>query len=113
VRRRFLFLSIANWIIAIVVWSISAYLGVAAPTSIFVYTILFVIGLFAVVVAIASFLLWRHGEEPGTDAGAAGASADAGDPADAGDEPPAARPGIPPAREAPAPGDGQVAAPPS
>jgi hypothetical protein len=64
IHRHLLTLSIVNWAIAIVCWTISAYLGVAVPTSIFVYAILFVIGLFAVVVAIVSFVLADFGTDP-------------------------------------------------
>ena len=52
IHRHLLILSIANWAIAIACWTLSSYLGIAVPTSIFVYAILFVIGLFAAVVAI-------------------------------------------------------------
>jgi len=64
VHRHLLILSIANWVIAILCWSISAYLGIAVPTSIFVYSILFVIGLFAAGVAIVSYVLADFGTEP-------------------------------------------------
>ena len=64
IHRHLLTLSLANWAIAIVCWTISAYLGIAQPTGIFVYTVLFVIGIFAVVVAIASFVLADFGSEP-------------------------------------------------
>jgi hypothetical protein len=64
IRRNLLLLSWANWAIAVVAWSISAYLGIASPARIFVYTILFLVGIFAVVVAIACFLLERFGHEP-------------------------------------------------
>jgi hypothetical protein len=64
IHRHLLILSIANWVIAIVCWSVSAYLGIAVPTSIFIYAILFVVGLFAVVVAVASYLLADFGVEP-------------------------------------------------
>jgi hypothetical protein len=64
IHRHLLILSIVNWAIAIMCWGVSAYLGIAVPTSIFVYAILFVIGLFAVIVAIASFVLADFGAEP-------------------------------------------------
>jgi hypothetical protein len=64
IHRHLLILSVVNWAIAILCWSISAYLGIAVPTSIFVYAILFVIGIFAVVVAIAAFVLADFGREP-------------------------------------------------
>jgi len=64
IHRHLLTFSLANWAVAIVSWSISAYLGSAVPTGIYVYTVLFVIGLFAVVVAIGSFLLAVFGTAP-------------------------------------------------
>jgi hypothetical protein len=65
IRRNLLILSLANWVVAIIAWTISAYLGIAQPASIFVYTVLFVVGIFAVIVAVASFLLERFAHEPG------------------------------------------------
>ncbi len=62
-RRRFLILSLANWALAIVLWSISAYLGITSPTSLFVYSVLFVIALVAVIVGILSWLVWRFGRD--------------------------------------------------
>jgi hypothetical protein len=62
-----------NWAVAIACWTVSACLGSARPTSIFVCTVLFVIGLLAAVVAIASFVLADFGTEPGTPAVAAAA----------------------------------------
>jgi len=76
-RRRFLIFSLANWALAVVLWSISAYLGITSPTSLFVYSVLFVVALFAVIVGILSWLVWRFGRDP--EAAAAG-----------GGEPPAA-----------------------
>jgi hypothetical protein len=64
IHRHLLILSLVNWAIAVVCWSVSAYLGIAVPTTIFVYAVLFVIGLFAAVVAIASFVLADFGTEP-------------------------------------------------
>jgi hypothetical protein len=64
IHRHLMTFSLANWAVAIVSWSISAYLGSAVPTGAFVYAVLFVIGLFAVVVAIGSFLLAVFGTEP-------------------------------------------------
>jgi hypothetical protein len=64
VHRHLLTLSLANWAIAIVCWTISAYLGTAQPTGIIVYTVLFVIGIFAVVVAVACYVLADFGTEP-------------------------------------------------
>ena len=69
-RRRFLIFSLANWALAIVLWSISAYLGITSPTSLFVYSVLFVVALFAVIVGILSWLVWRFGRDP--EAAAAG-----------------------------------------
>jgi hypothetical protein len=64
-RRFLLRLSLLNWGIAIVAWTISAALGIASPASIIVYTVLFVIGLFAVIVAIFTYLLERFAHRPG------------------------------------------------
>jgi hypothetical protein len=64
-RRFLLRLSLINWGIAVVAWTISAALGVASPASIIVYTVLFVIGLFAVIVAIFTYLLERFAHRPG------------------------------------------------
>jgi hypothetical protein len=67
VRRKFWILSIANWLLAVVVWAISAYLGIARPTSLFLYTTLFVIGIFAVLVGILCWVVARFGQEPQRD----------------------------------------------
>ena len=64
-RRNLLILSLANWAVAIIAWTISAYLGIAQPASIFVYAVLFVVGIFAVIVAVASYLLEKFAHEPG------------------------------------------------
>jgi hypothetical protein len=64
VRRGLLILSVVNWVVAILCWTISAYLGLASPASIFVYTVLFVIGLFAAVVAIAAYVLEKFAHRP-------------------------------------------------
>ncbi len=86
IHRNLLILSVANWVVAIACWSVSAYLGIAVPTSIFVYAILFVIGLFAVVVAIVSYVLADFGTEPeAVGAGAGGSVPGAGEPAAAGE----------------------------
>jgi hypothetical protein len=77
IHRKLLVLSLANWAIAIVCWGISAYLGIARPTSLITYTVLFVIGVFAVIVAICCYVLARYGSEPGA-AGAQAPSASAG-----------------------------------
>jgi hypothetical protein len=63
-RRRFYAFSLANWALAIVCWAVSAWLGVASPTSMFVYTILFIVGLVAVIVGVLAWLVARFGQEP-------------------------------------------------
>jgi hypothetical protein len=63
-RRNLLILSLANWGIAITAWTISAYLGVTSPAQIIVYTVLFVIGLFAATVAVVSYLLEKFAHRP-------------------------------------------------
>ena len=68
IHRHLLTLSLINWGIAIVCWAISAWLGTSQPASIFVYTILFVVGLFAAIVAVLSFVLADFGSEPGVAA---------------------------------------------
>lgn len=78
IHRHLLTLSLINWGIAIVCWVISAWLGISQPASIFVYTILFVVGLFAAIVAALSFVLADFGSEPG-EAGAETAASPAGD----------------------------------
>jgi hypothetical protein len=62
--RRFWILSIVNWAVAIVCWGISSYLGVARPTNMFVYTILFVVGIVAVIIGFLCWLVARFGTEP-------------------------------------------------
>ena len=64
VRRNLLLLSLANWGVAVLAWSLSAYLGVASPASIMVYTILFLIGLFAAIVAFAAYVLEKFAHRP-------------------------------------------------
>jgi hypothetical protein len=64
VRRNLLLLSLANWALAILTWTISAYLGITSPASIMVYTVLFVIGLAAVAVAVVAYLLERFAHRP-------------------------------------------------
>lgn len=78
IHRHLLILSLVNWGIALVCWTISAYLGIARPTGLFVYTVLFVVGLFAVIVAIVAFVLADFGRapEPAVAAAAAGTGAD-------------------------------------
>ena len=63
-RRNLLLLSLANWAVAVVAWTVSAYLGVTSPAQIIVYTVLFVIGLFAAAVAVASYLLEKFAHRP-------------------------------------------------
>lgn len=74
-HRHLLILSPANWALAIVCWTISAFLGTAGPTNLIVYTVLFVVGLFAAIVAIAAFVLSGFGAEPNSEAATAGAGA--------------------------------------
>jgi hypothetical protein len=76
IRRFLLRLSLANWGIAIIAWTISAFLGITSPASIIVYSVLFVIGLVAAILAILLYLLEKFGHEP-QPIGAI--SADAGD----------------------------------
>lgn len=76
IHRHLLILSLVNWLVAIICWTISAYLGTARPTNLIVYTVLFVIGLFAVIVAIGSFVLADFGTEPEPAAAAAEAGPD-------------------------------------
>ena len=64
VRTFLLRLSLLNWGIAIVAWTISAALGITSPASIIVYSVLFVIGLVAAILAILTYLLEKFGHEP-------------------------------------------------
>lgn len=64
IRRNLLLLSAANWGVAVVAWTISAYLGITSPVQFIVYTVLFLIGLFAVAVAVAAFLLEKFAHRP-------------------------------------------------
>ncbi len=64
VRRFLLRLSLANWGIAIVAWTVSAFLGITSPASIIVYSVLFVIGLIAAILAVLTYLLEKFGHEP-------------------------------------------------
>jgi hypothetical protein len=50
--------------VAVVAWTISVYLGITSPVQIIVYTVLFVIGLFAVAVAVASYVLEKFAHRP-------------------------------------------------
>jgi len=63
-RRFLLRLSWANWGVAVIAWTISAFLGITSPASILVYTVLFVIGLFAVIVALIAYLLEKFAHRP-------------------------------------------------
>ncbi len=85
VRRFLLRLSLANWGVAILAWTISAFLGIASPASIIIYSVLFVIGLVAVIIAILTYLLEKFGHEP--PAVAPGEPGDDADAASAGDAP--------------------------
>jgi hypothetical protein len=73
-RRNLLILSLVNWGVAFTAWTISAYFGVTSPAQIIVYTVLFVIGLFAAAVAVASYLLekFAHRPAPGPSQAVAG-----------------------------------------
>src|SRR5665647_3264605 len=64
VRRFLLRLSLANWGIAVVAWTTSAFLGITSPASIIVYSVLFVIGLIAAIVAILTYLLEKFAHPP-------------------------------------------------
>jgi hypothetical protein len=68
VRRFLLRLSLANWGIAVGAWTISAFLGITSPASIIVYSVLFVIGLVAAILAILTYLVEKFGHEPALDA---------------------------------------------
>lgn len=64
VRRTFWILSVANWLLAVAVWSVSAYLGIARPTSLFLPTTLFVVGIFAVLAGTLCWVVARFGQPP-------------------------------------------------
>lgn len=64
IRRNLLLLSLANWGVAILAWTISAYLGITSPANIMVYTVLFLIGIFAATVALAAYLLEKFAHRP-------------------------------------------------
>jgi len=72
VRRTFWILSIANWLLAVAVWSVSAYLGIARPTSLFIPTTLFVVGIFAVLAGTLCWVVARFGRPPEPAAATAG-----------------------------------------
>lgn len=76
VRRSLLRLSLANWGVAALAWTVSAYLGITSPAHIIVYTVLFVIGLFAVAVALATYLLEKFAHRPAPVLSPAGADDD-------------------------------------
>ena len=63
-RRFLLRLSLINWGIAVVAWTISAFLGITSPASIIVYSVLFVIGLIAVIMALLTYLLEKFAHRP-------------------------------------------------
>ena len=64
-RRFLLRLSLINWRIAVVAWSVSAYLGITSPASIIVYSVLFVIGLWSPSsVALLTYLLEKFAHRP-------------------------------------------------
>jgi hypothetical protein len=62
-RRFLLRLSLINWGIAAVAWTTSAFLGITSPASIIVYSVLFVIGLVAAILAILTYLAEKFGHE--------------------------------------------------
>jgi hypothetical protein len=78
VRRTFWILSIANWLLAVAVWSVSAYLGIARPTSLFIPTTLFVVGIFAVLAGTLCWVVARFGRPPDAAVDTAGAREPAG-----------------------------------
>ena len=77
-RTFLLRLSLLNWGIAIVAWTISAALGITSPASIIVYSVLFVIGLVAAILAILTYLLEKFGHEPSPVGPIAGDEGDGG-----------------------------------
>ena len=88
VRRLLLRLSLANWGVAIIAWTISAFLGITSPASIIVYSVLFVIGLVAVIVALLTYVLEKFGHEPPPAVpGGPGGDEDDAEAASAGDAP--------------------------
>lgn len=78
IRTFLLRLSLLNWGIAIVAWTISAALGITSPASIIVYSVLFVIGLVAAILAILTYLLEKFGHEPSPIGPIAGEEGDGG-----------------------------------
>jgi hypothetical protein len=69
IHFKFWILALVNWTIAVVCWGISAYLGMVSPTGIFVYTILFVVAIVAVIVGVLCWLVARFGRETPPTAG--------------------------------------------
>ena len=63
IHFKFWILAIVNWAIAVACWGMSAYLGSTSPTGIFVYTILFVVAIVAVIVGVMCWLVARFGRE--------------------------------------------------
>jgi hypothetical protein len=86
VRRFLLGLSLANWGIAGVAWTISAFLGIESPARIIVYSVLFVIGLVAAILAILTYLLERFGHEPSPFGPVSADEGEGDDQGDAGDD---------------------------
>jgi len=64
VRRWLLRISLANWGIAALAWTTSAYLGIESPARLIVYSVLFVIGLVAAILAILTYLLEKFAHRP-------------------------------------------------
>ena len=64
VRRWLLRISLANWGIAALAWTTSAYLGIESPARLIVYSVLFVIGLIAAILAILTYLLEKFAHRP-------------------------------------------------
>ena len=73
IHRHLLVLSLVNWAIAIACWAGCAYLGIARAANLLTYTVLFVVGLFAAVVALVCYVLARFGREPAAAADVASA----------------------------------------
>ena len=78
IRTFLLRLSLLNWGIAIVAWTVSAALGITSPASLIVYSVLFVIGLVAAILAILTYLLEKFGHEPSPVGPIAGDEGDGG-----------------------------------
>ena len=69
--RRFWVLSIVNWAIALVCWGVSSYLGAARPASMFIYTILFLIAIVALIVGFVCWLVAEFAREVPPELGGA------------------------------------------